>query len=611
VNEALLGTLILIGILGVGTQWLAWRIRVPSILLLIVVGFLAGPLFGWIQPSRDIGELLQPVVSLGVALILFDGGLNLRLSEYREAGVQVTRLVTAGLLITWVLTAAAAHYVGGLSVPVAVVFGAIMTVTGPTVVAPLLRHARIRRRTAAVLKWEGIVNDPIGVLLAVLAFEYYALTRASPELGATIDQLALAVLSALAIGGVAAYVLSRLFREGGVPEFLKAPLLLVMVFGVYGATNRIQDEAGLLASTAMGLVLANQHLPDIEELRRFTENLAVLFLSGIFILLTADLDMEVLAHLDWRSLALIASIVFVIRPVAVYLATLRSGMEGRERALVGWIAPRGIVAAAMAGVVAPFLAEYAGAEQLVPLVFGVVVVTVTLHGLSIRWLAQRLGVGADRPHGVLILGASPWSVELARVLQELDVPVVVSDVSWHHLRAARMAGIRVHHGQVLSERAEEALELHELSHLLALTANEAYNSLVCAHFAPLFGRGRVFQLAPDRNQGADTVAPSARGNIAFDGSIGYDGFARRYYGGWRFNKARLTDEYGVREYQADRGDEVLLLRLSAQGRLQVYPIPERDTPKPGDVLVSFGPERPDENVDVRQSAAPETDALSR
>ena len=587
-------TLILIGLIGVGAQWLAWRLRIPAILLLIVAGIAAGPWLGVIEPSERLGPMLQPVINLGVALILFEGGLNLRWSEYREAGVEVMRLVTGGLLVTWLLTSLAAHYITGLSPPVSMLFGAIAVVTGPTVIAPLLRHARLRRRTASLLKWEGIINDPVGALLAVLVFEYYAVTAASPEFWPALGHLGVSFVAAAAIGAGAAYGMYWAFRSGRVPEFLKSPAMLVLVLGVYGLTNQVQDEAGLLAVTIMGVVFANLKLADIDELRRFTEYVSVLLLSAIFILLTADLELELLTRLDWRSAALIALIVLLVRPIAVFLSTIGTHMQTRERALVGWIAPRGIVAAAMAGVFGPRLIdqEYPGAEQLLPLVFALVLTTVALHGLSIRWLARRLKLGAGKPHGVLIVGATPWSVELAQVLQELEVPVIVSDASWHHLRKARMSGVRVHHGQVLSEHAEETLELHELSHLLAMTANDAYNALVCGRFAPLFGRTQVYQLAAARGDEdeAEALAPGARGNFAFDGETTYEEFARQHYRGYRFAKTELSEDYDYETFQQDAGDKAVpILRLNAKGELEIYPLAEREHPGPGDVIVSFRP----------------------
>ncbi len=591
-NESSLTPLILIGVFGIGAQWLAWRLRIPAILLLIVTGLAAGPLTGLIQPSERFGTMLQPVINLGVALILFEGGLNLRWSEYREAGVQVMRLVTFGLLITWLLAGLAAHYITGLSPPVSMLFGAIAVVTGPTVIAPLLRHARLRRHTASLLKWEGIINDPVGALLTVLVFEYYAVTAASPEFWPALARMGLAFASASAIGAGTAYIMGWTFRNGRIPEFLKSPAMLVLVLAVYGLSDQIQAGAGLLTVTIMGVVFANLKLADIDELRRFTEYVSVLLLSAIFILLTADLPLDLLSRLNWRSAALIGVIVFLVRPVAVYLATIGTHMELRERAFVGWIAPRGIVAAAMAGVFGPPLMRqnFTGADQLLPLVFGLVIATVALHGLSIRKLAQYLRLGAGNPHGLLVVGATPWSVELASTLQELDVPVVISDVSWHHLRSARMSGVRIHHGQVLSERAEETLELHELSHLLAMTANNSYNALVCGRFAPLFGRNRVYQLAAtsDDEDDSEALAPGARGNFAFDERTTYEEFTKAHYHGSHFRTTKLTEQYDYEAYQRDAADgAVPILRVNAKGELEIFPLPERDKPGPGDVMVSF------------------------
>jgi NhaP-type Na+/H+ or K+/H+ antiporter len=481
----LLTSLILVAALGTGAQWLAWRLRLPPVLLLIGAGLVVGPLLGWLDPARAFGDVLQPIIALGVALILFEGGITLRWSEYREAGVEVTRLVTVGLALTFALGSLAAHAIAGLGWPVALLFGAISVVTGPTVIMPLLRHARLRRRTASVLKWEGIINDPVGALLAVLVFEYFIASGvvASPWEG--IGRLLLALLTATALGAAAAVGLARAFGRGRVPEYLKAPVLLVGVGLVYVLADQVQEEAGLVAVTVLGLVLSNRAIPDIDDLERFAERVSVLMLAALFVLLTANLDMDVLLRLHWTDLALLAAVIFLVRPLAVYAATAGSGMEPRERLFVAWIAPRGIVAAAMAGAFAPRLVQqgYVGAERLLPLVFALIIATGVLHGLTARGLARRLELASRKRHGVLIVGASPWSVALARALHSLEVPAILSDASWHHLRKARMSGVRVHHGQILSEHAQESLDLHEISHLLAVTANDAYNALVCSHFA--------------------------------------------------------------------------------------------------------------------------------
>lgn len=581
-------------ILGISAQWFAWRLRVPAIVLLLMAGFAAGPVLGWLNPAQEFGHILHPLIALSVALILFEGGLNLQWHEYKEAGVDVKRLVSLGLLLTWTLSTVAAHFIGELSWPIATIFGAINVVTGPTVLMPLLKHARLRRRTAAILKWEGIINDPLGALLAILVFEYWVM--GSPENGVlmALGNLSLSLFVAAGSGIGLGYLISWAFHREHVPEFLKSPVMVAAVLLLYVAVNAVQEEAGLLAVTIAGVVVANQRLRNIEELRRFKENITLILVSTVFIVLTADIELEVLARLDWHSLALLATVIFLVRPLSVYLATLGTGIKWQERLLIAWIAPRGIVAASVAGLFASRLTQqgFGGAEQLLPLVFALIAATVLLHGLTMEGLGRLLGLASRNSSGLLIVGATSWSIELARLLKGLGVPVVVNDTSWHHLRSARMSNLKIYRGQILSETAETSLELHEISHVLAVTANDAYNALVCTRFAPELGQNQVFQL-PSLSASSEedkTLARTVRGRIAFDESTQYEDFMRLYYHGWEFRKTQLTEEYGYEDYLQDQPQETILIGVVTKyGQISFYPIANLAPPHPGDIVISFSP----------------------
>jgi NhaP-type Na+/H+ or K+/H+ antiporter len=590
-------TLVLIAVLGMGAQWLAWRLHLPAIVLLALAGLVVGPIAGWLNPTADLGPLLPVFIKLGVAIILFEGGLNLKLHELKTAATGVKRLVMFGGPLVWILGTGAAHYVGGLSWPVSLVFGAIAVVTGPTVILPLLRQARLKRRPASYLKWEGIINDPIGALLAILIFQHFVFAHTGSTLTGELWGIGAAVALAVALGVGGGWLLARIFVRGFVPEFLKPPIILAMALAVYSIANLVQEEAGLLAITIFGLVLGNMQLPSIDELRRFKEYITIILVSGVFILLTADLDPALLAHLHWRSALLLAAVLFVVRPLAVFAATLGTDMPWRERLLVGWIAPRGIVAAAVAGVFAPEMVAigYADAALLVPLVFSLVLLTVFVHGFSLGWIARRLGLASTARNGVLIVGGSPWSTALSIMLKEMKIPVLLVDWSWHRLRAARLDGISVYFGEILSERAEESVELNEIGSLLAATDNDAYNALVCTRFAADLGRSRVFQLpmyAADE-QDPRGVARTLRGSIAFGENAQYEELVRRTYQGWEFQKTRFTENYTYETYlQESPREAVPVLLVRGETAVQFVLASEPPEPKPDDVLVSFVPPRP-------------------
>ncbi|MBK1703837.1 cation:proton antiporter [Halochromatium glycolicum] len=574
-TQHLTDALALLTVLGLAAQWLGWRLQIPAIVLLSLGGLLIGPILGLFRPSEALGEAYQPLINLAVAAILFEGGLSLHLAELKQSAAVVNRLVTLNVALGLALTAVAAHWIAGLSWPVAVIFAAILIVTGPTVILPLLRQARLKRRPAAYLKWEGIVNDPIGAVLVVVLFDYFAGVGSgnSPApLDETLLHTALGVLSALALGGIGGWLLGRTFLAGQVPEYLKGPIALAAAIGVYSLANLVLHEAGLIAATVLGIVLGNMNLPSIGEIRRFKEYIAILLVSGVFILLTADLDPDIMSAMDWRSAALVAVVIFLVRPVSVWIATIGAGMSWQERVLVGWIAPRGVVAAAVAGVFGPALAEqgFPGAEQLLPLVFTLILLTVALHGLSLGWLARRLDLSAQRRGGLIIAGATAWSTGLAKALHERQIPVIVADNAWHRLRNARLAGVPVFFGELLSEHAEHALELGAFRSLLALTNNDAYNALVCAHFAPELGRQRVYQLASGDRAEARRPAPGVRGRTAFSADVQYEDLQRHWYQGWGFHGSRITESFDLDAFRkALPKDAIPLLIIDEHGEVSV------------------------------------------
>ena len=575
---------------GVAAQWLAWRFRIPAIVILTAFGVLLGPVGGVLQPSENFGTLLTPFVQLAVAVILFEGGLNLHLHELKDAGVGVRRLITLGPVLAFGLGSGAAHFIGGLSWPVALVFGAITIVTGPTVIMPLLRHARLRARTASVLKWEGIVNDPVGALLAVVLFEYFTLADTGATGISLVAEMIETIVAAGMFGGLVGYLLGKAYPLGYFPEYLKGPTMLAAVLFVYAGANILHEEAGLVSATTLGLVMGNMNLPSIDELRRFKEYITVILVSGLFIVLTADLKPGLLIEINWRSWALLATLIFIVRPVTVFAATAGAGLDREDRILIGWIAPRGIVAAAVAGAFSVRMVEsgYEDAVTLLPLVFALIILTVTLHGFSIARLARYLGIASQKQNGIIIVGASPWTIDLASHLHELDIPVILVDGSWHRLRPARLAGLPIYFGQVVSASADETLDLSSMGYLLAASDNDAYNALVCTRFGNEFGRSRVFQIpmpAADQHETKGLIS-ALRGQSAFADIALYEEILRRYFQGWRFQKTRFTDSYTHDDYKALVPDETFAsMVVRPNGALRLGPLDA--APEPEDTLINF------------------------
>ncbi len=588
--------LVTIVALGVGAQWLAWRLRLPAIVILAAIGLVAGQL-GLVDPSETFGHALQPMVSLCVAIILFEGGLNLHFRELKTAAVGVRRLVYLGAPLAWCFASLAAHYVGGLSWAVSLVFGAIMVVTGPTVIMPLLRQASLNRKTASYFKWEGIVNDPIGALLAVLVFQFFVFKGEGTGLGSVASGLAFALLSGGFLGGLGGWLTGKAFQASLVPEYLKSPVMLGLVLVVFTVSNSVQHEAGLLAVTVMGIVIGNMHLAGIQDMKRFKEYITVMLVAIVFILLTADLDIAVIMGVDWRGVALIVAILFLVRPAAIMLATFGAGMEFNDRLLLSWIAPRGIVAAATAGVMGPRLAEagYVDADRLLPLVFMVIFATVVFHGLSIGFAARKLGLTSKIRDSVLIVGASPWTIELARKLQQMKVNTLLVDSSWHNLRPARLAGLPTFYAEILSDFAEESVEIGHVGTMLAATSNDAYNALVCTAMAPEVGRGQVFQLpmgAGGEDEGRGGMARPLRGRFAFSNEAVFEKLWQRHVREWQFYKTRISESYSYSDFLGDCPAEAIqILILSPDGRPRLRAVDAKREPGVGDTILYYAPNR--------------------
>ncbi len=581
----------LVGGLGVGSQWLAWRLNIPAIVLMLAAGVVVGPVLGTFDPARDIGALIDPVISIAVAVILFEGGLTLNFRGLRDAAEGVRRLVVIGAPLGWLLSALALRYGAGLSWESSAVFGGILIVTGPTVIAPLLRQARLSRRPALLLQWEAIVNDPMGALAAVLAFEVVLVLHTSEQLGEAALELTLGIGFSVAIGLAAGVGLARAFRGGRVPEYMKVSVLFATLLVVFASSNFALHESGLVAVTIMGIVIANADLPSYEELRRFKEHASVLLVSGVFILLAASLDFASLAALNWRAALLVALIVLVARPITVFVSLATTQVSFKERLLVALTGPRGIVLVAVAGLFAERLTAL-GVEDgglIGPLAFVLVAATVVVHGFSLAPFAKALGLTGGETPGVLIVGGSPWATAFARALQHADVPVLVADTNSRYLNEARDVSIPTFHGDILSEAAEHSVELVAYRTVVAATENDAYNTLVATDLAPEFGRAHAYQVARITPDGARHALPATLGGRRFGANDTIVALNRRIEKGWTFDVSRLGSDQGLAVWRETHPDAVAIAEVTPQGELRMIAPDDEPEDAPGASVVAMLP----------------------
>jgi NhaP-type Na+/H+ or K+/H+ antiporter len=581
--------LAVIGAAGIAAQWFAWRLQLPAIVLLLAAGFIAGPATGFLDPAADFGSIYRPMVSIAVAIILFEGGLTLNFKEIRETSTAVRRIIMYGGPLTWGMSALAAHYIGGLSWPTAIVLGAILVVTGPTVIMPLLRQAQLDARPASLLRWEAIVNDPIGALFAVVAFEIILVYIGLHEADNLILLLGGGFIAAIGLGFAAAKLIVWSFVRGHVPEFLKAPVLLASVVSVYAATNSVLEESGLLTVTVMGVVLANSRIASLTDMRRFKETITTLLVSGVFIILTASLSLDEIRSLDWQAALFVAALLVVIRPVAIMLATIRSGATFQERLLSAWIAPRGVVAVAVSGLFGTLLADVGveDAGRMVAFTFAVVVTTIVLHGFTLAPLASFLGLKKASKPGILIVGGSRWSTALAVKLKEADVPVMLADQNWNHLAEARLANIPVYFGEVLSEAAHHSIDPKRFSNLIATGDNDAYNALVCTDFGPELGRSHVFQIGRVDEKARQALSFTLGGRSLTKEPVSFLDLREKLLQGWTFQLTRLTDEFSWEDYKATRPEgAMILLWVKPSGAIS-FATAASNSPGQNDRILSF------------------------
>ncbi len=592
--------------LGAMAQWLAWRLRLPSILLLLAFGIILGT---FVKPddifarlaessaSDALGpRLLFPLISLSVAVILFEGGLTLRFSELKEAGSVVLRLVTIGCLVSWIMTTWIGWSLLSLNVDVAALLGAILVVTGPTVVGPLLNHVKPLRRVGSIVKWEGIVIDPIGAVLAVLVFEY-VFTAQEHHATHAVWSLLRTVLVGGFIGWGIALVLVFLVRRYLIPDFLHGVAFLTVALGVFAISNWLQPESGLVTVTVLGVLLANQKSICVHHIVEFQENLRVFLISCLFVVLGSRLEINDLVNLGVPGVTFVLLLVILVRPLSVFVATFGSTMKWNERTFLALLAPRGIVAAAVISVFALELASHVGnpalqkqADRLVPITFMVILGTVTIYGIMARPVALWLKVADPDPQGIAFGGAEPWIREIAKAIHSLGVQVMLVDTNYSNVAAARMSGLNAECCSVLSEHVRENLDLAGIGRLLAMTANDEVNTLAVQQFTYIFGRRNVYQLPPaDSGSGPrQSVSHHLQGRVLFSERSTHEELLHRFETGATIKTTSITDEFTYDHFKEMHGETArILFVMDESQRLRVCVQDVEIVPEPGSAIVAI------------------------
>ncbi len=506
-------------ILGILAQWMAWRFKIPAILPLIIIGLLVGPIATLF--TGDNTKLIQPIyngeaglfpgdglfyfVSLAISIILFEGGLTLKRAEILNTGGVIGKLISVGVIITFIGAGVATHYLFGFEWKIALLFSALIIVTGPTVITPILRNIPLKKDVSSILKWEGILIDPIGALFAVLVFEFISAGAGSEFTMTALEEFGKIVLFGFTFGFSFAHALAFSIKKKLIPHYLLNVFTLAAVLGVFVLSETFAHESGLLSVVVMGMVLGNINLPNLKELLYFKESLSVLLISILFILLAANINMEDLYLIyRWETAVIFVIVAFVLRPASVFASSIGSSLKLNEKLFISWVGPRGIVAAGIASLfgsklVAQFEAvgdfESAGeARYITPLVFMIVLGTVLLNATTARLFAKIVGVFLKQSNGIMIVGASKFSRLIAEYLVQNGRSVTLVDTNANNIRAAKESGLDAMVADINSDALTDDIEFNNIGYLMALTGNSQVNESAIERFGEAFGENGAFRL---------------------------------------------------------------------------------------------------------------------
>jgi NhaP-type Na+/H+ or K+/H+ antiporter len=510
-------------ILGILAQWVAWKLKIPAILPLILIGLLVGPIAAtyitedgskWIEPIWNgekglfPGDYLYNFVSLAISIILFEGGLTLKREEIKNVGPVITKLITLGAAITFFGAGIVAHKIFNLSWELSFLFSGLIIVTGPTVITPILRNIPLKKDISTVLKWEGILIDPIGALVAVLVFEFITVGGESGFTKTAFIEFGKIILFGTTFGFAFANALAYVINKKMIPHYLLNVVSLSTVLLVFVESEIFAHESGLLAVVVMGMVLGNGKLKNIKELLYFKESLSVLLISILFILLAANMNIDELMLLySWKTLALFAIVVFVIRPLAVFASTINSKLKFNEKIFISWVGPRGIVAAGIASLFGSKLLKQGveGAEYITPLVFMIVLGTVLLNATTARFFARIIGVFLKKSNGILIVGASNPARLIASYLRDKGKRIVIIDSNKQFIEQALEDNLEALNVNIYDDELTDNIELNDVGYLIALTANDTVNKQALENFSGVFGEHGSFKIASSTEINEATV----------------------------------------------------------------------------------------------------------
>lgn len=573
---------------GISAQVLAEYLKVPSIVLLLLFGILLGSYgIGLLHPQL-LGTGLDVIVALSTAVILFEGGLNLKLRHLGRVSGSLRNLVTLGTLITLIGGGMAAHWLGEFPWPIAFLYASLVVVTGPTVISPLLKHVKVDRQVATLLEGEAVLIDPVGAILAVVVLDTIVNSDTNPI--EAMSGLILRLGIGSGIGAAGGWLLSLIFKRAHfISDELKNLVVLAGLWGLFTLSQLIRSESGLMATVVAGVVFAESSVSEERLLRRFKGQLTILCVSVLFILLAADLSIASVFALGWGSLFTVLVLMFVVRPINIGLCTWNSGLNWRQKLFLCWVAPRGIVSASVASLFAILLTQRGinGGDSIKALVFLTIILTVVLQGLTASLVANWLQITSTEATGAVIVGCNPLSILIARLFQERGEPVVMIDTDPAASEQAQAENLRVFLSSALDIGVLEEAGLASMGTFLAMTSNGEVNFVLAQRAVEEFQPPRVLAVFP-RDPEVSNPANKTKIHQAFIPDLPIKTW-NEYLNDGRVKLGTTTlKEPGFSFQQAHlqalmRSGDLLPLLLEREERFQV--VPATEDWQPGDRII--------------------------
>ncbi|BAU66728.1 sodium/hydrogen exchanger [Stanieria sp. NIES-3757] len=485
---------------GISAQVIAEYLKVPSIVFLLLFGILLGSDGLNVLHPHHLGMGLEVLVALAVAIILFEGGLNLELRELDRVSGSLRNLVTIGTLITLIGGGIAAHYLAEFPWSISFLYASLVVVTGPTVISPLLKQVRVDRQVATLLEGEGVLIDPVGAILAVVVLNTILNSNAAPI--TIVSGLILRLGIGALIGVAGGWLLGLLLKQANfLSEDLKNLVVLAGVWGLFVLSQTIRSESGLMATVVAGIVVKASSLPEERLLKRFKGQLTVLCVSVLFVLLAADLSIDSVFALGWGSLLAVFALMLIVRPLSVAFCTWNSDLNWRQKVFLAWIAPKGIVSASVASLFAILLTDKGinGGDAIKALVFLTIMMTVFLQGLTARLIANWLQITSHEATGAVIVGCNDLGRLLARLFKEAGESVVLIDTDREACRKAEAENLPVFQSSGLDSEVLTEAGINSMGTFIALTNNGEVNLVLAQRAVEEFQPPKVLAIFPQSN----------------------------------------------------------------------------------------------------------------